>query len=98
MQPARVECPWCGMEMGVADVAKASVYGIHGEVEPDEFVEEAVNSGRLIGCENRSCWAPCEAIFCASAKAAEDVRRLLSRIVWSSPRRIPAKNEGGSAV
>jgi signal transduction histidine kinase len=95
MQPAKIECPWCGMETKVADVAKVSVYGIHGEVEPEDFLEEAGKAGRLICCENRSCWAPCEVIFCANTKVAEDVRRLLSRIVWSSPRRVPATNEGG---
>ena len=95
MQPAKIECPWCGMETHVADIVNASVHSIDGCIEPEDFLEEANRTARLAVCENRSCWAPCEIVLCANTKVEEDVRRLLSRVVWSTPRRVPVRNEGG---
>ena len=95
MQPAKIECPWCGMETHVADIVNASVHSIDGGIEPEDFLEEANRTARLAVCENRSCWAPCEIVLCANTKVEEDVRRLLSRVVWSTPRRVPVRNEGG---
>jgi len=97
MQVAVIECPWCRVETehAIDTLSRACVYGIHGAVDADSLLSEVEKSERVLRCGNPSCWAPCEAVLCPDIKTAEEFRQIVSRVAWSSPRRVAVRNEGG---
>ncbi len=91
-----IECPTCRVLSvhAVESLASVCLFKIHGDFDAQKVLDALERSKRLFECKAGGCWAPCQAVVCATADVADQLRRLLSRITWSSPRRVPVLLDG----